>query len=143
MLEAWYAYQHSSFLRSDSFSDLVALRKDPMTRNVANSPEHLASFKAAAPIMVRGLTMATRLTFEGQRYDRYESIADPAQGKTSPAVIWDLVLSGEQDRWGLRYSIGAYNVTDFRYSAPVSNEFTQVTIPQHGRTFLVSVDKSF
>ena len=143
MLEAWYAYQHSAYLATDRFSDLLALRRDMQTRNVANSPEHLASFKAAAPLVARGITMATRLTFEGPRYDRYESVNDPPQGKTSPAVIWDLVLSGEQDRWGLRYSVGAYNVTGFRYSVPVSDEFTQVTIPQRGRTFLVSLDKAF
>jgi outer membrane receptor protein involved in Fe transport len=54
-----------------------------------------------------------------------------------------LILSGEQDRYGLRYSVGAYNVTDWRYSLPVSNEFSQRSIAQRGRTFLVSVDKSF
>jgi outer membrane receptor protein involved in Fe transport len=52
-------------------------------------------------------------------------------------------VSGQQERWGLRYSIGAYNVADYRYSLPVSNEFTQTTVPQHGRTFLVTLDKSF
>ena len=143
MLEAWYAYQHSAYLASDSFSDFVALRRDPQTRNVANSPEHLAALKAAAPLVARTLTLATRLTFEGPRYDRYESVNDPPQGKTPPVVLWDLVVSGENERWGLRYSVGAYNVADFRYSLPVSNEFTQVTVPQHGRTFLVSLDKTF
>jgi outer membrane receptor protein involved in Fe transport len=121
----------------------VGLDKDPATRNVANSPEHLASLKAAAPLLSRDITMATRLTFEGSRYDRYESVSDPPQGVTSPAVLWDLILSGEQDRYGLRYSVGAYNVTDFRYALPVSNEFSQRTIAQRGRTFLVSLDKSF
>ncbi|HEX4340510.1 MAG TPA: TonB-dependent receptor [Polyangiaceae bacterium] len=143
MLEAWYAYQHSAYLASESLGDLAGLRKDPTTRNVANSPEHLASVKAAAPLIARGITMATRITFEGPRYDRFESVNDPAQGKTPPVVLWDLVISGEQDRFGLRYSVGAYNITDYRYSLPVSNEFTQVTIPQRGRTFLVSIDKSF
>jgi outer membrane receptor for ferrienterochelin and colicin len=143
MLAVTYAYQHSLYLASTSFSDFVGLNKDPATRNVANSPEHLASLKAAAPLISRDLTMATRLTFEGARYDRYESVNDPPQGVTSPAVLWDLILSGEQDRYGLRYSVGAYNVTDWRYSLPVSNEFSQRTIAQRGRTFLVSVDKSF
>ncbi|HVW27000.1 MAG TPA: TonB-dependent receptor [Polyangiaceae bacterium] len=143
MLEAWYAYQHSAFLASDSLSDLATLRRDPNTRDVANSPEHLAAFKAAAPLVARTLSLATRITFEGPRYDRYESVNDPPQSKTSPVVLWDLIVSGEQERWGLRYSVGAYNVADFRYALPVSNEFTQVTVPQRGRTFLVSLDKSF
>lgn len=143
MLEAWYAFQHSAFLASNSFSDLVALRADPEVRNVANAPEHLAAFKAVAPLVARTLSLATRITFEGPRYDRYESVNDPPQSKTSPVVLWDLVVSGEQERWGLRYSVGAYNVADYRYSLPVSNEFTQVTVPQHGRSFLVTLDKSF
>jgi outer membrane receptor for ferrienterochelin and colicin len=143
MLEATYAYQHSLYLASTSFSDFIGLNRDPTTRHVANSPEHLASLKAAAPLISRDITVASRLTFEGPRHDRYESVDDPPQGTTSPAVLWDLILSGEQDRYGLRYSVGAYNVTDWRYALPVSNEFSQRTMTQRGRTFLVSIDKSF
>jgi outer membrane receptor protein involved in Fe transport len=143
MLEATYAYQHSLYLASNDLADFIGLNRDPTTRNVANSPEHLASIKAAAPLISRDITVASRLTFEGPRYDRYESVSDPPQGQTSPAVLWDLILSGEQDRYGLRYSVGAYNITDWRYSLPVSNEFSQRTMTQRGRTFLVSIDKSF
>src|SRR5205814_10552895 len=90
MLEASYAYQHAKYLASTRLADLFALRRDPTTREVANAPEHLAQIKAAAPLPVRGLTIATRFTFEGPRYDRYESVAEPAQGTTDPAVLWDL-----------------------------------------------------
>ena len=64
-------------------------------------------------------------------------------------MIWDLILTGREDRWGLTYSIGAYNVTDWRYSAPVSSEFTQdsgralTSIVQNGRTFLASANLRF
>lgn len=143
MLQAMYGYQHSEYLASQSSSDLFGLKKAPGTRNVANSPEHQASIKAAAPILSRGLTAATRVTLEGLRYDRYENAGDPTQGKTNPAVIWDIILSGREERWGLGYSIGAYNVGDWRYSFPVSSEFTQRAIQQNGRTFLASADVTF
>jgi outer membrane receptor for ferrienterochelin and colicin len=145
MLGATYGYQHSKYLASESASDLLSLKKNPETREVENSPAHLASIKAAAPLLVRGLTAATRLTFEGGRYDRFESTTDvQRQRATDPAVIWDIVLTGHEDRFGLRYSFGVYNVTDWRYYAPVSNEFTaQRTILQNGRTFLASLNLSF
>ena len=57
--------------------------------------------------------------------------------------MWDLVLSGHEDRFGLRYTMGVYNVTGYRYVLPVSNEFTQRAITQDGRTFLASVDVAF
>jgi outer membrane receptor for ferrienterochelin and colicin len=143
MLQASYEYQHATYLASTSAADFLALRKDSAMRNVENSPEHLATFKAAAPILARGLTAATRITFEGPRYDRYESVGEPAQGRTASTVIWDLVLSGHEDRWGFRYSLGAYNVADLRYALPVSNEFSQRSILQNGRTFLASMDVAF
>src|SRR5262249_44544947 len=74
--QASYAYQHATSLATPRLADLFALRKDPTTREVANAPEHLAQIKAAAPLPVRGMTIATRLTFEGPRYDRYESVTD-------------------------------------------------------------------
>jgi len=143
MLQASYGFQHAMYLASTSAADFFALRKDAAARHVENSPEHLATFKAAAPILARSLTAATRITFEGPRYDRFESVSEPAQGRTVSAVIWDLVLSGYQDRSGLRYSVGAYNVADHHYSLPVSNEFSQRSIVQNGRTFLASLDVAF
>jgi len=121
-------------------------------RRVPNSPEHLASLKGAVPVLGRGLTLANRLTFAGAVYDRNEETSpDPAafQSKLDPSVLWDLILTGREDRWGLTYSIGAYNVTAWRYFAPVSGEFTQDTgrslrsIVQNGRTFLASVSLRF
>ena len=66
-----------------------------------------------------------------------------AQSKIDPSVIWDLILSGREDRWGLTYSVGFYNVTDWRAYAPVSIEFTQAAIVQSGRTFLASANVRF
>jgi hypothetical protein len=85
------------------------------------------------------VTLATRLTLEGPRHDRNESIDDDPQGRTDPAVIWDLVLSGEEERWGLHYALGVYNAADYRYALPLSSEFTSLTMPQDGRTILASL----
>jgi outer membrane receptor protein involved in Fe transport len=52
-------------------------------------------------------------------------------------------LSGQESRWGLRWAFGVYNVFDWRYSVPVSNEFRQNTIVQNGRTFLATANVTF
>jgi outer membrane receptor for ferrienterochelin and colicin len=143
MLEVSYGLQRSSFLASGSLSDLLSLHKDPRTRQVANSPMHLAALKAAAPLLSRGLTLATRLTLQGPRYDRYQSTSDPVQQATDVALIWDVVLSGHDDRSGVGYTVGAYNLADQRYATPVSTEFVQRTIRENGRTFLAGLDLKF
>jgi len=80
---------------------------------------------------------------EGPRFDRYENVTDPAQGKTGSAVILDLVFIGEEPRYGLRYAFGVYNALDWRYSVPVSSEFKQTSIVQDGRSFMASLDLKF
>jgi outer membrane receptor protein involved in Fe transport len=143
MLGVDYAYQYSRFLASTSVSDLLSMNGASTLRHVPNSPNHLASVKGAVPILARGLTAATRLTFQGPVYDRNEESSGPPQSTIDPAVIWDLILSGREDRWGLTYSLGVYNVTDWRYFAPVSVEFRQTSIVQNGRTFLASANLRF
>jgi outer membrane receptor for ferrienterochelin and colicin len=133
MLAANYAYQHSRYLNNASGT----------LRNVPNSPEHLASVKAAAPIIGSQLMAMTRLTFQGPRYDKYDQATDPPQNQTPAAVIWDFVLSGEAVRYGIRYALGLYNAMDYRYTVPVSREFTQTSIVQNGRTVLLSTQVSF
>jgi outer membrane receptor protein involved in Fe transport len=41
---------------------------------------------------------------------------------------------------GIDYSVGVYNLFDWQYALPLSDEFRQRTMPQRGRTFLASVD---
>jgi outer membrane receptor for ferrienterochelin and colicin len=132
MLAANYSYQHTSYVNAAAAG----------LREVPNSPEHLGSFKGAAPV-IGSLTAMTRVSFQGPRFDRNDSIADPPQLKTTPSVIWDIVLSGHEDRYGIRYNLGVYNAMDYRYSVPVSPEFTQDMIVQSGRTFLASGQVSF
>ena len=116
---------------------------DPQRRNVANAPTHLASVKGAVPIIGHGLTAATRLSLEGPRWDRFEDVGDAPQEQTDAAVVWDIVLSGRELRWGLSYALGVYNAFDWRYSLPVSDELRQRTIDQAGRTLLASAELAF
>ncbi len=135
MLSAAYAFQRSSYVGSASQS----------LRAVPNSPEHLFSVRASAPVVPGVFVATTRLTFEGPRWDRNDRPSDPAQGRTDPGLVWDIVASGRAERWGLRYAVGVYNVFDWRYAAPVSSEFTRngrpglTSVEQNGRTFLASV----
>jgi len=143
MLEVSYGLNYARFLASESFGDVMSLKQDPEHRNVANVPVHLGALKGAVPIISRKLVAATRLTVEGARFDRNENAVDEPQGKTSAFALWDIVLSGEETRWGLKYSFGVYNAFDWHYELPVSGEFQQKSIAQDGRTFLASAEVGF
>jgi outer membrane receptor for ferrienterochelin and colicin len=143
MLGASYSLAYARFLAGSSASDLASFDSDPRKRHVANAPMHLASLRGAAPLLARALLASTRLSFEGSRYDRNENVTDPPQRHTRPFVVWDIVLSGEEPRFGLLYAVGVYNAFDWRYSLPTTPELTQDTLVQDGRTFLASVEKSF
>jgi outer membrane cobalamin receptor len=143
MVGASYGFSHARFIKSESFGDLISLARNPERRRVANAPSHLASLKGAVPIMARALLASTRLSIEGPRYDRYETVGEDPQGRTSPVVLWDIVFSGTEPRFGIRYAVGMYNAFDWRYSLPLSPEFTQRAIAQDGRTFLASADVAF
>ncbi len=143
LLALSYGISVANFLASDSARDLLSVAGAQNKRSVENSPVHLASLKAVIPILNRALSAASRLTIEGPRYDRYERSTDPAQGKTGSSAIWDLVLTGEEARYGVHYALGVYNALDWRYAVPVSTEFTQRSITQSGRSFLASLDLKF
>jgi hypothetical protein len=111
---------------------------------VPNAPEHLASIRGAVPRLSHALLATTRLSLEGPRFDRHDESDDAiAQDTSDPAVIWDFVLSGEEQRWGLRYALGLYNAFDWRYSLPTGNEFRQNRIVQNGRTVLATANVAF
>jgi outer membrane cobalamin receptor len=144
MLSVSYAAQHSRYLSDKSLSDMFGTQDNPAFRHVPNAPEHLAAIRGAAPILARALLASTRIAIEGPRFDRHDEASDPEpQGSTEPAVVWDFVLSGEEQRWGLHYAFGLYNAFDWRYSVPVSNEFRQKTMVQNGRTVLASASVAF
>jgi outer membrane receptor protein involved in Fe transport len=137
-----YGYQHSEYLERGTA--LTALRTTRTRRHVANEPEHVASAKAVVPLLGRGLRVASRLTLEGSRWDRHESVADPEpQQKTEPTALWDLVFSGEAERAGLTWAVGVYNATGQRYGLPVGEEVRPRLVPQPGRTFLANLEITF
>jgi outer membrane receptor protein involved in Fe transport len=143
MLAVSYSLQRSRFLDGKSLDALVAFRQSSDFRRVANSPEHLASVKGALPLLGRAVMLASRLTLESGRYDRNERVADASQGKSDPFAIWDIVLTGREARTNFSWSAGVYNAFDWRYSLPVSAEFTERTIAQAGRSFLFSGEVAF
>ena len=81
----------------------------------------------------------TRLTLTSVRYDRNETDADPPQETTPAGVVWDVVFSGRVMDDHVHYNIGAYNIGDFRFSAPVSAEFRMTSVVQNGRTLLAAL----
>jgi outer membrane receptor protein involved in Fe transport len=131
MLAGTYSAQKASYIDA------------PTLRDVPNSPIHLASMKGAVPLIGRSLMGMTRITFEGPRPDRNFRNSDPPQGTTDPGLIWDLVLSGEAERLGVRYALGLYNIGDWKYDIVPSGEFRQRTIVQNGRTILANITASF
>jgi outer membrane receptor protein involved in Fe transport len=138
-----YGVSVAHFLSSNGLSDFASLTTAPDKRAVENSPVQMASLKAVIPI-IRALSAGSRISIEGPRYDRYESSSDPnSQGKTAGSVLWDIVLSGDEPHYGVHYAVGVYNALDWHYSVPVSNEFTQRSIEQNGRSFLASVDVKY
>ncbi|EYF05928.1 TonB-dependent receptor domain-containing protein [Chondromyces apiculatus] len=106
--------------------------------NVPNSVQHMGSVRGTIPLFGKILALASKLTVEGPRYDTSED-----QQQTDPALIWDLVLSGQLDRGGLSYNIGVYNLADWRYSLPLAPDFASTRMPQNGRTFMANANLTF
>ena len=140
MVSASYSFQKSRYLKSGQLGDILGFKQASSLREVPNSPNHLASVKGGVPILGRALMLMNRFTIEGSRPDRNDAEGPglAAQHDTPPALLWDIVFSGAEARWGLSYAIGVYNAFDARWSVPVSAEFRQTTMPQNGRTFLAS-----
>jgi outer membrane receptor protein involved in Fe transport len=145
MLGGSYSYQKSRYLGSDGVADLLAFEQAKNQREVPNSPNHLASVKGGVPILARALMLMSRLTFEGPRFDRndVEAPLQPRQGQTPVALLWDIVFSGSEPRWGLSYAVGLYNAFDARWAVPLSAEFRPTTVVQSGRTLLALASITF
>jgi hypothetical protein len=145
MLGGSYSLQKSRYLASHSIGDLFALAQSHALREVPNSPSHLASLKGGVPILSRALMLMSRLTFEGPRFDRndVEGPGLPTQRTTPIGLIWDIVFSGSEPRWGLSYAIGVYNAFDSRWTVPVSSEYRPTTVLQSGRTLLALASITF
>ncbi|WP_438026231.1 TonB-dependent receptor domain-containing protein [Sorangium sp. So ce233] len=138
--QGWMASVSYSYAKAQYLEDAG----ENQLRGVPNSPEHMGSVRGAVPLFGKALGLASRLTVEAPRYDRnVRATSDIKQTKTEPAVIWDIVLSGQVDVGGLRYNVGVYNVGDWRWTAPTAAQYTIAKFPQNGRTFLASVNMNF
>ena len=151
MASASYSFARSVYLMDSSFSSIATLARDPTFRQVPNAPEHLASVRGGAPILGRALLAMTRVSVTSGRYDVNDKtstpgVVQPPQQETSAAVVWDLMLTGSEPRWHIRYSLGAYNLANWKYSVPVlqgPGNFREDAIVQNGRTFLAAAYVDF
>ncbi|MBI2376034.1 MAG: TonB-dependent receptor [Deltaproteobacteria bacterium] len=103
---------------------------------VTNSPNHYASFRAIVPLAERSLSGAVRVTLEAPR-----RIDLSNEDVTELAVVTDVVVTGAVPTYGVRGSVGLYNLFDWRYALPAS-PFPSRTMPQAGRTLLLSASLS-
>ncbi len=139
LVAAAYSHTIARYVSDDRLSTWALLRADTTRRHVFNAPIHMLSLKGAAPLIDRRLTAASRITVEDGRWDRYENEGDLPQRRTSPAVLWDVVLTGKQESLRLDYSFGVYNLLDWQLNYPVGGEFRQRTMPALGRSLLASL----
>ncbi|MFI5297799.1 MAG: TonB-dependent receptor domain-containing protein [Polyangiales bacterium] len=129
MIAAQASLAHSTYLQNDQGY-----------RNVPNSPWLLAGMKGAMPIVGRAVGLATRVSYVSPRWDRDDEPSNPAQTQTPAAIVWDLSLHGEIDEGRVHYTVGVYNLLDWRTTVPVSTEFQQTAYPQIGRTVMATLD---
>lgn len=139
MLEANYGLQHAEFVRSQSLSDLLQLHEATGARQVSNVPTQNIALRGFMPILERRLLLGTRFTFVDRRWTRYVDEVAEHQRMTSAALLWDVVLSGREEKTGVGYHLGVYNLFDWRYALPVGFEFKQTSMPQLGRSIIAGL----
>ena len=127
MVGAMYSYQRASFLEPPPGEDDSDLR-------FINAPEHLGSVRGVIPVVEDLLLLGARLSMESQR--RIDLNSDDS---SSSILLGDVTFSGNVRRFGVPYTIGLYNVGDWRYRVPVTSNFLSRTMVQNGRTVLVDL----
>lgn len=98
-----------------------------------NAPAHYASFRLIIPLWAE-TKLALRTALEAPR-----RISTETQRRTGTAAITDLVFSGLLGDSGFDFAVGIYNLFDFRLGLPTDPTFATRTMPQPGRTLLVSL----
>jgi outer membrane receptor protein involved in Fe transport len=127
MFGATYGYQYARYL-------------DPQHGNprLVAAPEHLASIRGVVPIVSELVSFGARATLEAPR--RIDTETDDT---TPTSVIVDATVSGNVSRFGIRYTLGVYNLAGWHYALPVTENFLGRTMPQNGRTFLFDVSGTY
>lgn len=98
-----------------------------------NAPAHYAAFRLIVPVF-HGTRLAVRSALEAPR-----RISNLTTARTQTAVITDLVFSGLLGDSGFDFAVGIYNLFDFRVALPTDPTFVTRTMPQLGRSLLVSL----
>lgn len=103
---------------------------------VTNTPELLASLKAAAPLLPGQVNAATRLCFETGRLDT-------ERDRTAPMLLWDVTVTGAVPSLRLDWAVGVRNLLDWQVRWPTSGDTVEPTVPQPGRGFFAESTVSF
>jgi outer membrane receptor protein involved in Fe transport len=106
------------------------------TDELTNTPEFLASLKAAAPLLPGQVNGATRVCFETGRLD-------DEGGRTEPAVLWDLTLTGAVPSLRLDWTLGVRNLLDWDVRWPTGGDTVEPTVPQPGRSLYADATVAF
>lgn len=128
MASAQYSIQST---RDGDLGDLFSDRGE-----VGNSPTHLAALKLAAPAVDRYLIVANRVRFESGRLDR-------KLRRLNPAVLWDIVFSGDLKSIPVHYAFRVQNVLDWDFQIPADDDVMDTWVPQPGRTFIIDIAANF
>ncbi|MEZ4338191.1 MAG: TonB-dependent receptor [Sandaracinaceae bacterium] len=135
MLSASYAFQRTRIGDLGSEADAARL---------TNSPEHLVSFRGAAPLVPELLTLALRLRVESPRLGlRVASDGSTSLVEGEVPVLADLVLSGEVAEIGVSYALGVRNLLDWQYGYPGGEDVAVPFLPQPGRSFFLQTTVRF
>ncbi len=127
----------AGWMFASSYGYLLARYEDAAAgggdHRVPNAPRHFGSLRGVAPISTT-MRLAMRTSLEAPR-----RIAANTRAQTSTALVSDLVLTGQVAGSGLDYALGLYNLFDWRFALPTDPTFVTRTMPQPGRTLLISL----
>ncbi len=128
MASAQYGYLLGRYVSSPTSDP-----SQPQSRVLPNAPAQYAGFKVMVPIVQNALGVALRGALEDRR--RIDiSVTD----RSERAFVADAVVSGLVARYQVRYSVGVYNLLNWRYSLP-AQPYASSLMPQNGRSFMFSL----
>ena len=128
LVSIWYAY---------------ARVRDASGNSLPNSPEHSGALRFLYPVVPQLLSISTEFAYGSPRQTVADA-TDPVQlvGET---LDWNVGLSGEFARWGLRYGAYVQDLLDQRVSLPGGVEIPTPghVVPQLGRTLRLQLGATF
>lgn len=138
LFSAWYAY---ALVREDGTpaGQVGWFQGTP----VANSPESTGALRVLYPLVPQSLSISTEVIYGGPR--RPAGDANGNAALIGEQLLWNLGISGEYARYGLRYGAFVENLLDQRVYLPAGPEisFPDHAIPQYGRTVRLQLGAAF